>query len=135
MAQVESSISACISGQDQDDAPRERTAGFPTRDWKDDKKTHYSAGTRTSQAMEERTAAGQEAASAQAVKRGHMVTMIEVPDPDNDTAYRQWLQKGSPIVSLKQSTATLPTLPESLTKTTSPLPNEGVGQLTLERTR
>ncbi len=53
--------------------------------------------------------------------------MIEVPDKEDDTAYRRWLNKGSPVVSLKRSTATLPTPPESPTKTTSPLPNEGVG--------
>ncbi len=55
--------------------------------------------------------------------------MIEVPDHDDDTSYRQWLKKGSPIVSPKRKSAKLPTPPESLTptKTTSPLPNEGVG--------
>ncbi len=77
--------------------------------------------------MKERTAAGKEAASAQAVKRGHTVTMIEVPNPEDDTAYQQWLTKGSPIVSPKRSATTLLTLPESLTKMTSPLPNKGVG--------
>ncbi len=56
-----------------------------------------------------------------------MVTMIEVPDPDNDTTFRQWLKRGSPIVSPKRNTTTLPTPPESPTKMTSPLPNEGVG--------
>ncbi len=126
-AQAESSVSARISGQDQDDAPRERTAGSPLVTGKDDKNARYSTGTCARQTAEERTAAGQEAASAQAVKRGHSVTMIEVPDPDNNTAYRQWLKKGSPVVSPKRKSAELPTPPESLTKTTSPLPNEGVG--------
>ncbi len=37
-----------------------------------------------------------EAASAQAVNRGPMVTMTEIPDDDDDTAYRQWLTKQSP---------------------------------------
>ncbi len=37
-----------------------------------------------------------EAASAQAVKRGHQVTMIEVPDEDDDTTYCRWLQKSGP---------------------------------------
>ncbi len=39
MAQVESSISARISGQDQDDAPWERTAGSLPATGKDNKKT------------------------------------------------------------------------------------------------
>ncbi len=94
---------------------------------RDDKKAHYSAGTSARQATEERTAAGQEAASAQAVKRGHTVTMIEVPDPDDDTAYRQWLRKGSPVTSPKRKSVELLTPPDSPPKTTSPLPNEGVG--------
>ncbi len=127
MAQVESSVSACISGQDQDDAPQERTAGSLPATGKDDQKTRYSASTCTSQATEERIAEWKEAASAQAVKRGHTVTMIEVPDAEDDTAFRQWQKRGSPIASPKRSTTTLPTPPESPTKTTSPLPNEGVG--------
>ncbi|SJL11279.1 uncharacterized protein ARMOST_14682 [Armillaria ostoyae] len=40
-----------------------------------------------------KTAAGQEAASAQAVNRGHSVTCIEVPDEDDDTAFQIWLAK------------------------------------------
>ncbi len=43
-----------------------------------------------------KTAAGQEAASAQAVKRGHSVTMIEVSDEEDNTTYQWWLTKGSP---------------------------------------
>ncbi len=89
LAQVESSVSACISGQDQDDTSRECTAGSPPMTGQDDKKAHYSASTCAQQMIEERTAAGKEAASAQAVKRGHTVTMIKVPDPNDDTAYRQ----------------------------------------------
>ncbi|SJL16262.1 uncharacterized protein ARMOST_19782 [Armillaria ostoyae] len=38
-------------------------------------------------------ATGQEAASAQAVQRGHSVTMVEVPDQDNDTVFQIWLAK------------------------------------------
>ncbi|SJL10874.1 uncharacterized protein ARMOST_14269 [Armillaria ostoyae] len=38
-------------------------------------------------------AAGKEAASAQAVERGHSVSIIEVPDEDDDTAYQIWLAK------------------------------------------
>ncbi len=149
MAQVESSVSARISSQDQDDAPRERTAGSPPTAGKDDKKTRYSASTCTSQATEERTAAGQEAASAQAVKRGHTVTMVEVPNHDDDTAYRRWLAKGSPTASPKRCASALLTPPKSPMiptktphwdsrytdiipppgppQTTSPLPNEGGG--------
>ncbi len=44
-AQVKSSVSARISGQDQDDTPRERTAGSPLVTGKDNKKARYSAGT------------------------------------------------------------------------------------------
>ncbi len=126
-AQVESSVSAHISGQDQDDAPRERTAGSLPATGKDDKKTRYSVGTCAQQTTEERTAAGQEAASAQAVKRGHQVTMIEVPDDEDDTSFQRWVANSSPTISPKRKSAELPTPPNSPTKTTSPLPNEGVG--------
>ncbi len=73
-----------------------------------------------------KTAERMEAASTQAVKRGHTVIMIEVLDEEDDTTYQQWLAGGSPIASPKQRASALLTLPESL-KTTSPLPNEGVG--------
>ncbi len=100
MAQVESRISARISGQDQDDAPRERTAGSLPATGKDNQKTRYPASTCTSQMTGERTAERKEAASTQAVERGHQVAMIEVPDKEDNTAYQQWLAKGSPIVTL-----------------------------------
>ncbi len=102
-AQVKSSIPARISGQDQDDTPRKRTSGSLPVTGQDDQK-----------------AKRKEAASAQAVKRGHMVTMIEVPDDDDDTAYRQWLAKGSLMASPKRHAPVLLTPPESpktLTKT------------------
>ncbi len=67
-----------------------------------------------------------EAASAQAVNRGPRVTMIEVPDQDDDVAYRQWLKRGSPPLSPKRKSAELPTPPD-FPRTTSPPPNEGVG--------
>ncbi len=67
-----------------------------------------------------------EAASAQAVKRGHQVTMIEVPDNEDDTSFRKWVKNGSPTIFPKRKSAELPTPPESPTKTTSSLPNEGV---------
>ncbi len=89
MAQVKSSISARISGQDQDDAPQERTSGSLPTTGKDDEKTRYSVGTRARQMTEERTAKGKEAASAQVVKRGHTVTMVEVPDLEDNTAYQR----------------------------------------------
>ncbi len=44
-AQVESSVSAHISGQDQDDAPWECTSGSLPATGEDNKKTHYSVGT------------------------------------------------------------------------------------------
>ncbi len=69
-AQAKSSVSARISGQDQDDASRERTAGSLPVTGKDDKKTRYSVGSSAHQAAEERIAAGKEAASAQAVNGG-----------------------------------------------------------------
>ncbi|SJL18333.1 uncharacterized protein ARMOST_21919 [Armillaria ostoyae] len=44
--------------------------------------------------MATKKAAGQGAASAQAVQRGHpTVTIIEVPDEEDDTVYRIWLDK------------------------------------------
>ncbi len=92
----------------------------------DDKKARYSAGTCACQTTEERTAAGKEAASAQAVKRGHTVTMIEVPDEEDDTSYRRWVATGSPTISPKRKLAVLLTPPNS-PKTTSPPPTEGVG--------
>ncbi len=54
-----------------------------------------------------------EAASTQAVERGHQVAMIEVPDEEDDTAYQRWLAKGSPIVTLTRPVTTLPTPPDS----------------------
>ncbi|SJL10463.1 uncharacterized protein ARMOST_13849 [Armillaria ostoyae] len=51
---------------------------------------------------QKRPAAGQEAASAQAVNRGHSVTCIEVPDEDDDTAFQLWLAKEqTPAVAKK----------------------------------
>ncbi|SJL13525.1 uncharacterized protein ARMOST_16969 [Armillaria ostoyae] len=50
----------------------------------------------------QRTATGQEAASAQAVKRGHSVTLIEVPDKDDDTAYQIWLAKERILTIVKK---------------------------------
>ncbi len=56
----------------------------------------------------EGTADKQGSTSAEAVKRGHQVAMIEVPDEDDDTAYQWWLTKGSPIVTPTQPVTTLP---------------------------
>ncbi len=41
---------------------------------------------------------------------GHQVTLIEVPDKEDDTAYQRWITKGSPIVTPTQPVATLPML-------------------------
>ncbi len=98
MAQAKSSVSARISGQDQDDTPRKCTSGSLPATGKDDKK-----------------AGGKEPANAQAVKRGHQVTMIEVPDDEDDTSFRKWVAKGSPTTSPKPRGVMLPTPPESLT--------------------
>ncbi|SJL07262.1 uncharacterized protein ARMOST_10605 [Armillaria ostoyae] len=54
-------------------------------------------------------AAGQEAASAQAVKRGHQVTCIEVPDEDDDVAFQLWLAKErTPTIVKKEATSDEP---------------------------
>ncbi len=76
-----------------------------------------------------------EAASTQAVKRGHTVTMIEVPDEEDDASYQKWVASGSPTTPLKRKLAALPTPPESPTslETTSRLPNEGVGPTCVSR--
>ncbi|SJL13333.1 uncharacterized protein ARMOST_16773 [Armillaria ostoyae] len=56
-----------------------------------------------------KTAAGQEAASAQAVERGHTVTCIEVPDEDDDTAFQLWLAKERlPTVTQAEATSDEP---------------------------
>ncbi len=68
----------------------------------------------------------EEAASAQAVNRGHTVTVVEVPDEEDDVSYRKWVARGSPTISPIRKSAKLPTPPDS-PKTTSPPPNEGVG--------
>ncbi len=44
-------------------------------------------------------AVGQEAASSQAVNRGHKVTMVEVPNKEDDMAYQQWLAQTTKIMS------------------------------------
>ncbi len=95
-AQAKSSASARISGQDQGDTPRKRTSGSPPVTGKDNQKAER-----------------QEAASTQAVERGHQVAMIEVPDEEDDTAYQQWVAKGSPIVTPIRPVAVLPTPPDS----------------------
>ncbi|SJK98252.1 uncharacterized protein ARMOST_01513 [Armillaria ostoyae] len=54
-------------------------------------------------------AVGLEAASAQAVNRGHSVTCIEVPDKDDDTAFQLWLAKEqTPAVAKKEATSDEP---------------------------
>ncbi|SJL16284.1 uncharacterized protein ARMOST_19804 [Armillaria ostoyae] len=54
-------------------------------------------------------ATGKEAASAQAVQRGHSVTLIEVPDQDDDTAFQIWLAKEQiPAMAKKEATSDEP---------------------------
>ncbi|SJL10435.1 uncharacterized protein ARMOST_13821 [Armillaria ostoyae] len=58
---------------------------------------------------QKRPAAGLEAASAQAVNRGHSVTCIEVPDEDDDTAFQIWLAKERlPTVTQMEATSDEP---------------------------
>ncbi len=81
----------------------------------------------------------EEAASAQAVKRGHQVTMIKVPDNEDDTSFQEWIKSGSPMIFPKQHISTLLTPPDSPTiptktpkKPLNPIslpPNEGVGPM------
>ncbi len=82
MAQVEPAASARICSQDQ---------GGPSSAVIDSHPDHPSGY----RGADER----KEAASAQAVERGHQVAMIEVPDEEDDTAYQRWLTKGSPVVT------------------------------------
>ncbi|SJL16884.1 uncharacterized protein ARMOST_20414 [Armillaria ostoyae] len=53
---------------------------------------------------QKRPAAGQEAASAQAVNRGHPVTCIEIPDEDDDMAFQLWLAKERTPTIVKEET-------------------------------
>ncbi|SJL18795.1 uncharacterized protein ARMOST_22396 [Armillaria ostoyae] len=56
-----------------------------------------------------KTAARGEAASTQAVNRGHSVTIIEVPDKENDMAYQIWLAKErTPAVAKREATSDEP---------------------------
>ncbi len=83
-AQVEPSAPARISSQDQGRPPTADTGSRLTN----------SLGYHG--AKEDR----KEVASAQAMKRGPQLIMIEVPNNEDDTAYQRWLAKGSPVVSL-----------------------------------
>ncbi|SJL04138.1 uncharacterized protein ARMOST_07498 [Armillaria ostoyae] len=49
-----------------------------------------------------KTAAGLEAAGAQAVNRGHPTTIVEVPDEEDDTTYQIWLAKERVPVVVKK---------------------------------
>ncbi|SJL18527.1 uncharacterized protein ARMOST_22120 [Armillaria ostoyae] len=63
-----------------------------------------------------KTAVGQEAASAQAVNRGHQVTCVEVPDEDNDVAFQLWLAKErTPAITKKEATSDEPARPSATT--------------------
>ncbi len=107
-AQVEPAVPTHISGQDQDGTSEVCTSHSIAKD------------------QDNQKAEGQEAASAQAVKRGHQVTMIEVPDDEDDTSFQKWVAKGSPMTSPKQHVNTLPTPPESPTIPTRSLPKKEV---------
>ncbi|SJL18609.1 uncharacterized protein ARMOST_22206 [Armillaria ostoyae] len=58
----------------------------------DEERPSKAAGDANAMATK-KIAAGLEAASAQAVNRGHSVTCIKVPDEDDDTAFQLWLAK------------------------------------------
>ncbi|SJL06536.1 uncharacterized protein ARMOST_09877 [Armillaria ostoyae] len=58
----------------------------------DEERPSKAAGDANASATKKK-AAGQEAASAQAVERGHPTTMVEVPNEDDNTAYQIWLAK------------------------------------------
>ncbi|SJL15215.1 uncharacterized protein ARMOST_18701 [Armillaria ostoyae] len=61
---------------------------------------------------QKRPAAGLEAASTQAVNRGHPVTCIEIPDEDDDTAFQLWLAKErTPTIAKKEATSDKPARP------------------------
>ncbi|SJL15338.1 uncharacterized protein ARMOST_18831 [Armillaria ostoyae] len=69
---------------------------------------------------QKRPAAGLEAASAQAVNRGHSVTCIEIPDEDDDTAFQLWLAKErTPAIAkegaMSSESARFPTTPALVT--------------------
>ncbi len=66
---------------------------------------------------DDQKATGQKAASTQAVNRGHKVTMIEVPDKEDNTTYQRWLANGSLIASPKHKITMLLTPQESPTPT------------------
>ncbi|SJL15543.1 uncharacterized protein ARMOST_19044 [Armillaria ostoyae] len=57
-----------------------------------------------------KVATGQEAASAQAVNRGHSVSIIEVPNEEDDTAYQIWLAKKKGKESTPNERVVLPTM-------------------------
>ncbi|SJK99230.1 uncharacterized protein ARMOST_02521 [Armillaria ostoyae] len=68
-------------------------------------KTVGDANATTTKKMAGRT----EAASTQAVNRGHMVTCIEVPDEDDNMAFQLWLAKErTPAVAKKEATSDEP---------------------------
>ncbi|SJL16255.1 uncharacterized protein ARMOST_19775 [Armillaria ostoyae] len=79
----------------------------------DEERPSKAAGDANATAMK-KTAAGLEAASAQAVNRGHSVTCIEVPDEDDDTAFQLWLAKERlPIITQTGATSNEPARPST----------------------
>ncbi|SJK98935.1 uncharacterized protein ARMOST_02213 [Armillaria ostoyae] len=79
----------------------------------DEERPSNAAGVAKATATKE-PAAGLEAASAQAVKRGHSVTCIEIPDEDDDTAFQLWLAKERlPAVTQTETTSSKPARPST----------------------
>ncbi len=100
---------------DKSDLPRSNS---PTSDIGEDACVARTIGCAMALTVQPQLKNRMEAASAQAVNRGHkVVTMIEVPDEEDDTTFRQWLTNGSPIASPKCKVTALPTPPESQTQT------------------
>ncbi len=117
-AQVESAVPARINSQDQDSTPA----------------VHTSHSTMKGQNKDDTAAERKEAASAQAVKRGHQVIMIKVPDNEDDMSFQKWVAAGSPTISPRQRPTMLLTPPETPPTMNSPLPNEGVGSNNVRKT-
>ncbi|SJL08051.1 uncharacterized protein ARMOST_11410 [Armillaria ostoyae] len=78
----------------------------------DEERLSKTAGDANATATKKR-ATGLEAASTQAVNRGHSTTMIEVPDEEDDTAYQIWLAKEQlpTIVEKGDEPSSVPTTP------------------------
>ena len=65
---------------------------------------------RTSRSTTDKQAIGQEAASAQAVERGHQATLIEVPDNEDITSFM--MNKKANLITPLETAVTSPTVVE-----------------------